>query len=57
MKLNAYVYGNDMDSAKHMPYVMMANLVSENETTGLSRNMLMLGRKTFGLIYEMSPSI
>lgn len=57
MKLNAYVYGNDMDSDKHMPYVMMANLVSENETTGLSRNMLMLGRKTFGLIYEMSPSI
>jgi hypothetical protein len=38
-----------MDSDKHMPYVMMTNLVSEHESTAISPNMLMLGRETFGL--------
>jgi hypothetical protein len=38
-----------MDSDKHMPYVMMTNLVSEHESTAISPNMLMRGRETFGL--------
>ena len=44
----------------HLPFVMMAYRSSMHETTGLTANMMMLGREVstpFDLMYEMPPSI
>jgi hypothetical protein len=44
--LSAYVEENHRDWDKHLPYVMMAYRGTEHETTGMSPNMLMLGRES-----------
>ena len=44
----------------YLPFVMMAYRSSMHETTGLTANMMMLGREVstpFDLMYEMPPSI
>ncbi|CAC5368129.1 unnamed protein product [Mytilus coruscus] len=51
---------NHRDWDKKLPYVMMAYRSTEHETTGMSPNMLMLGRETvtsLDLIYCMPPAI
>ena len=58
--LSAYVQENHRDWDQHLPFVMMAYRAAEHETTGLSPNMLMLGRETatpLDLIYDMPSSI
>ena len=42
--LTAYVDSNHRDWDDQLPYVMMAYRSSEHETTGMSPNILMLGR-------------
>ena len=44
--LRAFVNENQRDWDEQLPYVMMAYRSTEHETTGLTPNMLMLGRET-----------
>lgn len=58
--LCAYVSDHQRDWDSHLPYVMMAYISAEHETTTLTPNMLMLGRETstpLDLMYEMPSSI
>jgi len=58
--LSAYVQENQKDWDKHLPFVMMAYRAAEHETTGMSPNMLMLGRETatpLDIAYEMPSCI
>ena len=54
--LSAYVQENQRDWDAQIPYVMMAYRSAVHKSTGLTPNMLMLGRETslpLDLIYEM----
>ena len=58
--LSTLVSDNQRDWDELIPYVMMAYRSSEHETTGVSPNLLMLGRETstpLDIVYEMPPSI
>ena len=58
--LSTFVQENQKDWDEHIPYVMMAYRSSEHETTGVSPNLLMLGRETstpLDIVYQMPPSI
>ena len=58
--LSAYVNDHHTDWDEHLPYVMMAYRSAENETTGLTPNMLMLGREAttpLDIVCEMPSSI
>ncbi len=54
--LSAYVQENQRNWDELIPYVMMAYRSSEHETTGMTPNMLMMGREVstpLDLLYEM----
>lgn len=58
--LSMFVDENHKNWDEQIPYVMMAYRATEHETTGMSPNMLMLGRETstpLDIIYEMPPPI
>ena len=58
--LSAYVQDNHKDWDVHLPYAMMAYRSAEHETTGLTPNVLMLGREVstpVDLMYGMSSSV
>ncbi len=58
--LTAYVSTNQRDWDDQLPYVMMAYRSSEHETTGMSPNMLMLGREVstpLDLMFELPQLI
>lgn len=58
--LSTLVEDNQRNWDTLLPFVMMAHRCSENETTGMSPNMLMFGRETstpLDILYEMPPSI
>ena len=54
--LSAYVSTNQRDWDEQLPYVTMAYRSTEHETTGLSPNMLMVGREVstpLDLMFEL----
>ena len=58
--LSTFVEDNQRNWDTLLPYVMMAYRSTEHETTGMSPNMLMLGRETtipLDIIYEMPPCL
>ena len=58
--LSAYVQEDHRDLDEHFPFLMMAYRASENNTTGMSPNMLMLGRDSttpLDILYAMPSSI
>lgn len=58
--LSGFVNEHHTDWDVHLPYVMMAYRSAQHETTGMTPNMLMLGRETatpLDLMYEMPPQI
>ena len=58
--LSGFVNEHHKDWDVHLPFVMMAYRSSMHETTGLTPNMMMLGREVstpLDLMYEMPPSI
>ena len=58
--LSTFVEDHHRDWDEHLPYVMMAYRSCEHETTGMSPNMLMLGREVqtpLDLAYQMPPSV
>lgn len=58
--LSGCVNEHHTDWDVHLPYVMMAYRSAQHETTGMTPNMLMLGRETatpLDLMYEMPPQI
>ncbi len=58
--LSMFVDDNHQNWDEQLPYVMMAYRAAEHETTGLSPNMVMLGRETttpLDILYEMPPPI
>ena len=58
--LSMFVDDNHRNWDEQIPYVMMAYRATEHETTGMSPNMLMLGRETstpLDIIFEMPPAI
>ena len=58
--LTAYVDSNHRDWDDQLPYVMMAYRSSEHETTGMSPNILMLGREVstpLDLMFELPQLI
>ncbi len=58
--LSMFVDDNHRNWDEQIPFVMMAYRAAEHETTGLTPNMVMLGRETttpLDMLYEMPPSI
>lgn len=58
--LSTFVEDNQRNWDTLLPYVMMAYRSNEHETSGMSPNMLMLGRETtipLDIIYEMPPCL
>ena len=58
--LSAFVEENHRNWDTLLPYVMMAYRCTEHETTGMTPNMLMLGRETstpLDICFEMPPTI
>ena len=58
--LSAVLNDNHTDWDDRLPYVMRAYRSAEHETTGLTPNMLMLGREAttpLDIAYEMPPAI
>lgn len=58
--LSGFVNEHHTDWDVHLPYVMMAYRSAQHETTGMTPNMLMLGRETatpLDLMYELPPQI
>ncbi len=58
--LSAFVDENHRNWDEQLPYVMMAYRACDHETTGLSPNILMLGRETttpLDILYQMPPPI
>ena len=58
--LSAFVEDNHRNWDTLLPYVMMAYRCTEHETTGMTPNMLMLGRETntpLDICFEMPPAI
>lgn len=58
--LSAFINENHRNLDEQTPYVMMAYRGSEHETTGMSPNILMLGREVstpLDLIFEMLSNI
>ncbi|MCG8044654.1 MAG: DDE-type integrase/transposase/recombinase, partial [Candidatus Thiodiazotropha endolucinida] len=58
--LSAFVDDHRTDWDEQIPYVLMAYRSSEHETTGVTPNLLMLGRETtmpLDIMFEMPPSI
>ena len=58
--LSMFVDDNHRNWDEQIPYVMMAYRATEHETTGMSPNMLMLGREIstpLDIMFEMPPAI
>ena len=58
--LSMYVDENQRNWDEQLPYVMMAYRSSQHETTGMTLNLLMLGRETstpLDILYEMPPGV
>ena len=58
--ISMFVDENHRNWDEQIPYVMMAYRATEHETTGMSPNMLMLGRETatpLDIVFEMPPAI
>lgn len=58
--ISMFVDDNHSNWDEQIPYVMMAYRATEQETTGMSPNMLMLGRETstpLDIMFEMPPVI
>ena len=58
--ISMFVDDNHRNWDEQIPYVMMAYRATEHETTGMSPNMLMLGRETstpLDIMFEMPPAI
>ena len=58
--LSAFVNDTHTDWDEQLPYVMMVYRSAEHETTGLTPNMLLLGREAttpFDIAYEMPQQL
>ena len=58
--ISMFVDDNHSNWDEQIPYVMMAYRATEQETTGMSPDLLMLGRETsipHDILFEMSPAI